>query len=125
VGLLGESTTSLSEQSERSTDDGANDGTLGSPVDHRHHQTSANTEIRKSSVTSVGAGATKEFFSTITSDINGLATQTSTMFSDLFGESRRPNCQIALPYTPSPYRYPDRRIPGGGNHKRFRFDAYV
>lgn len=45
------------------------------------------SDMRKTSVTSVGTGATKEFFSNITSDINGLANQTSNMFSDLFGEN--------------------------------------
>lgn len=44
------------------------------------------SDIRKTSVSSVGTGGTKEFFSNITSDINGLATQTTSMFNDLFGE---------------------------------------
>lgn len=44
-------------------------------------------DMRKTSVTSVGTGATKEFFSNITNDINGLANQTSNIFSDLFGET--------------------------------------
>lgn len=42
--------------------------------------------MRKTSISSVGSGATKEFFSSISNDINGIATQTSSMFSDLFGE---------------------------------------
>lgn len=79
---MGESTSS--SQQERSFDDEIIDAAIPST---NQIPTNSTTEIRKSSVTSVGAGATKEFFSNITSDINGLATQTSTMFSDLFGES--------------------------------------
>lgn len=48
--------------------------------------TSSISDLRKTSVTSVGSGGTKDFFSNITNDINGLATQTTSMFSDLFGE---------------------------------------
>lgn len=48
--------------------------------------TSSVSEIRKSSVTSMGTGATKDFFSNISNDINGLANQTTSMFTDLFGK---------------------------------------
>lgn len=44
------------------------------------------SEVRKSSVTSMGTGATKDFFSNISNDINGLANQTTSMFTDLFGK---------------------------------------
>lgn len=49
------------------------------------------SEIRKSSVTSMGTGATKDFFSNISNDINGLANQTTSMFTDLFGKDFQKN----------------------------------
>nr|CAH7754231.1 unnamed protein product [Callosobruchus chinensis] len=40
-------------------------------------------------------GASRDFFSNISSDINGLATSTSNMFSDLFGSKKEPHRQGA------------------------------
>jgi hypothetical protein len=75
--------TSLSQQDQSFDDDDIKDSMNSStnPV-----SSSSISEIRKPSVTSMGTGATKDFFSNITSDINGLANQTSSMFNDLFGE---------------------------------------
>lgn len=72
---MGESA-SLSQQ-QQSFDDSSNDDIVPST-----NQIST-SDMRKTSITSVGTGATKEFFSNISNDINGLATQ----FSDLFGKS--------------------------------------
>lgn len=52
------------------------------------------SEVRKSSVTSMGTGATKDFFSNISNDINGLANQTTSMFTDLFGKDFQKNIYI-------------------------------
>jgi len=77
---LGEST-SLSLQ-QLSFDDEINDN--NSPT----NPISTGSEIRKTSVTSMGTGATKDFFSNISNDINGLANQTTSMFTDLFGKAK-------------------------------------
>jgi len=79
---LGESLSLSSQQ--QSFDDEINDNNPPSnPI-----PTSSVSEIRKSSVTSMGTGATKEFFSNISNDINGLANQTTSMFTDLFGKNK-------------------------------------
>jgi len=52
------------------------------------------SEVRKSSVTSMGTGATKDFFSNISNDINGLANQTTSMFTDLFGKDLQKHIYI-------------------------------
>lgn len=83
VGLLGESA-SLSQQ-ELSFDDEINDTAISS-TNSIVTGSNNSSEMRKSSISSIGTGGTKNFFSDITSDINGLATQTTSMFSDLFGE---------------------------------------
>lgn len=78
---MGESLSLSSQQ--QSFDDEINDNNPSSnPI-----PTSSVSEIRKSSVTSMGTGATKEFFSNISNDINGLANQTTSMFTDLFGKN--------------------------------------
>ena len=77
---MGEST-SLSLQ-QLSFDDEINDNSPPTnPI-----STGSVSEVRKSSVTSMGTGATKDFFSNISNDINGLANQTTSMFTDLFGK---------------------------------------
>lgn len=79
---MGESLSLSSQQ--QSFDDEINDNNPSSnPI-----PTSSVSEIRKSSVTSMGTGATKDFFSNISNDINGLANQTTSMFTDLFGENK-------------------------------------
>ncbi|XP_025417158.1 MAP kinase-activating death domain protein isoform X2 [Sipha flava] len=97
VGLLSEST-SLSQQDQSFDDDDIKDSMNSStnPV-----SSSSISEIRKPSVTSMGTGATKDFFSNITSDINGLANQTSSMFNDLFGNKQPKNnkSSLTLPVT--------------------------
>lgn len=80
---MGESTFSSSQQ--QSFDDEINDDNPSiNPI-----STGSVSEIRKSSVTSIGTGATKDFFSNISNDINGLANQTTSMFTDLFGKDLR------------------------------------
>lgn len=81
IGLLSESM-SMSQQ-QLSFDDEVNEA-----INPSMHPISAGSlsDIRKTSVSSIGTGGTKEFFSSISSDINGLATQTTSMFNDLFGE---------------------------------------
>ncbi|XP_050064071.1 MAP kinase-activating death domain protein isoform X5 [Aphis gossypii] len=96
VGLLGESLSLSSQQ--QSFDDEINDNNPASnPI-----PTSSISEIRKSSVTSMGTGATKEFFSNISNDINGLANQTTSMFTDLFGgnkQQKNSKSSLTLPVT--------------------------
>lgn len=77
---MGEST-SLSQQ-QLSFDDEINDN---NPPTNQI-STGSISDIRKASVTSMGTGATKDFFSNISNDINGLANQTTSMFTDLFGK---------------------------------------
>lgn len=77
---MGESTSSSLQQ--LSFDDEINDNNpMTNPL-----PASSFSDVRKSSVSSMGAGATKDFFSNISNDINGLANQTTSMFTDLFGE---------------------------------------
>ncbi|XP_060847508.1 MAP kinase-activating death domain protein isoform X3 [Rhopalosiphum padi] len=96
VGLLGESTSLSSQQ--LSFDDEINDNNPSTnPI-----STSSISEIRKSSVTSMGTGATKDFFSNISNDINGLANQTTSMFTDLFGGNKQQKnikSSLTLPVT--------------------------
>ncbi|KAL4104662.1 hypothetical protein QTP88_019944 [Uroleucon formosanum] len=96
VGLLGESTSSSSQQ--QSFDDEINDNNPSiNPI-----STGFVSEIRKSSVTSIGSGATKDFFSNISNDINGLANQTTSMFTDLFGgnkQQKNSKSSLTLPVT--------------------------
>ncbi|XP_026819862.1 MAP kinase-activating death domain protein isoform X3 [Rhopalosiphum maidis] len=96
VGLLGESTSLSSQQ--LSFDDEINDNNPSTnPI-----STSSISEIRKSSVTSMGTGATKDFFSNISNDINGLANQTTSMFTDLFGgnkQQKNSKSSLTLPVT--------------------------
>lgn len=67
------------------------DDEINEAINPSTHPISAGSlsDIRKTSISSVGTGGTKEFFSSISSDINGLATQTTSMFNDLFGEKKK------------------------------------
>ncbi|VVC41070.1 Hypothetical protein CINCED_3A012715 [Cinara cedri] len=72
------------------------------------------SDIRKTSVSSVGTGGTKEFFSSITNDINGLATQTTSMFNDLFGGNKQlknNKSSLTLPVTKTKERTSSGNIP--------------
>ncbi|XP_060856008.1 MAP kinase-activating death domain protein isoform X3 [Metopolophium dirhodum] len=96
VGLLGESSSSSLQQ--LSFDDEINDNSPPTnPI-----STGSVSEVRKSSVTSMGTGATKDFFSNISNDINGLANQTTSMFTDLFGgnkQQKNSKSSLTLPVT--------------------------
>ncbi|XP_025203393.1 MAP kinase-activating death domain protein-like isoform X3 [Melanaphis sacchari] len=96
VGLLGEST-SLSLQQLSFDDEISDNNPSTNPI-----STGPVSEIRKSSVTSMGTGATKDFFSNISNDINGLANQTTSMFTDLFGgnkQQKNSKSSLTLPVT--------------------------
>lgn len=101
--MLGESA-SLSQQ-EISFDDDINDTTISS-TNPNVTGSNNNSEMRKSSISSIGTGGTKNFFSDITSDINGLATQTTSMFSDLFGKNFQQYCiQVTTLTSFVPFNY--------------------
>lgn len=61
-------------------------------VDSRRESTSSSTSLVASS--NVISGASRDFFSNISSDLNGIAASTTSMFTDLFGskkEQQRPH----------------------------------
>ncbi|XP_050426755.1 MAP kinase-activating death domain protein isoform X2 [Adelges cooleyi] len=111
VGLLGESS-SLS----RSLEDDVNDPPAYPTMSSGFKSTS---DIgRTPSTTSMEASGGKDFFSNITSDINGLATQTSSMFSDLFGNKQQKSnkTSLTLPVTKSKDRTPFGPFPSRGRN---------
>ncbi|VEN43317.1 unnamed protein product [Callosobruchus maculatus] len=60
----------------------------GDSFSKQQEVTSSSTSLVPQS--NVLTGASRDFFSNISSDINGLATSTSNMFSDLFGSKKEP-----------------------------------
>ncbi|XP_074032253.1 LOW QUALITY PROTEIN: rab3 GDP-GTP exchange factor [Leptinotarsa decemlineata] len=69
----------------KSAKDVAKKGLLRGDSFTRHDSSSSNTTVATSNVLT---GASRDFFSNISSDINGLATSTTNMFSDLFGNKK-------------------------------------
>nr|CAI5837230.1 unnamed protein product [Callosobruchus analis] len=65
----------------------------GDSFSKQQEATSSSTSLVPQS--NVLTGASRDFFSNISSDINGLATSTSNMFSDLFGSKKEPPRQGA------------------------------
>ncbi|XP_050526812.1 MAP kinase-activating death domain protein isoform X2 [Daktulosphaira vitifoliae] len=87
VGILGESI-SINP----SFDNDINDSLSVS----KNSSSKISSEVGKMSIASIESNNSKDFFSNITSDINGFATQTSSMFSDLFSTKIQKNNSVAF-----------------------------
>ncbi|KAG5872380.1 hypothetical protein JTB14_013571 [Gonioctena quinquepunctata] len=77
--------TTLGDLTKSAKDAATKKGLLRADSFTRHDSPSSNTTVATSNVLT---GASRDFFSNISSDINGLATSTTNIFSDLFGSKK-------------------------------------